>query len=132
MSMTDPIADMLTRIRNANKAKSEFVDVPKTKIKLALTRILKGQGFIEDFKLVEIGRQGTLRLFLKYTPEGDRVISGLKRVSSPGRRKYVGAGEISAPLHGLGVAIITTPKGIMTDRQAREAGIGGEVLCHVW
>jgi len=123
---------MLTRIRNANKARSEYVDIPKSKIKLNLTRLLKSEGYIEDFKVVEIGPQGTLRLFLKYTPEGGTVIIGLKKVSTPGGRKYVGVKEMPAPLGGLGIAILSTPKGMMTDRQARDAGVGGEVLCYVW
>lgn len=132
MTMTDPVADMLTRIRNASRARAEYVDVPQSGLKLELTRILKGQGFIEDFKVLELEPAGILRLFLKYTPEGAEVINGIKRVSTPGRRRYVGLKEIPRPLKGMGVAILTTPKGLMTDTQAREAKIGGEVLCYVW
>lgn len=132
MTMTDPIADLLTRIRNANKARSEFVDIPTSKIKLELVRLLKSEGFIEDFKIIEGVPQGSLRVFLKYAPGGERVIRGLKRVSTPGSRKYVGKKRIPRTLGGLGIAILTTPKGIMTDAQARKEGIGGELLCTVW
>ncbi|MCX6354598.1 MAG: 30S ribosomal protein S8 [Candidatus Aureabacteria bacterium] len=132
MTMTDPVADMLTRIRNANKARNEYVDIPSSKIKLNLTRLLKSEGYIEDFKVVDIGLQGVLRLFLKYTPEGERVITGLKKISTPGGRRYVGVKKMTAPLGGLGIAVLSTPKGMMTDRQARDAGVGGEVLCYVW
>lgn len=132
MTMTDPIADLLTRIRNANKARSESVDIPTSKIKLELVRLLKSEGFVEDFKIVEATPQGFLRVFLKYAPGGERVIRGLKRVSTPGSRKYVGKKKIPRTLGGLGIAILTTPKGIMTDAQARREGIGGELLCTVW
>ncbi|MCX6357621.1 MAG: 30S ribosomal protein S8 [Candidatus Aureabacteria bacterium] len=132
MTMTDPIADMLTRLRNGNKARSKFVDVPKSKMKLELTRLLKGQGFIEDFKVMEIGPGGMLRLFMKYSDDGGSAIRGLKRVSKPGCRRYVGVREMPRPLRGLGVAVVSTPKGIMTDTQAREAKVGGEVVCYLW
>jgi small subunit ribosomal protein S8 len=132
MTMSDPVADMLTRIRNASKAHREFVDVPASKLKLALIRVLKGEGFVEDFKIVEGAPQGFLRVFLKYAPDGEKVIRGMRRMSTPGSRKYVGKKRIPRPLGGLGVAILTTPKGIMTDAQARREGIGGELLCCVW
>ena len=132
MTMTDPIADMLTRIRNANKARKEFVDISKTKLKLEITRVLKSAGFIEDFKMMDVGIQGSLRLFLKYSKDRERVIRGLKRVSKSSRRVYVGAKEIPHPFGGLGVAILSTSRGIMTDSQSRQEGIGGEVICYVW
>lgn len=132
MTMTDPVADMLTRIRNANKAHREFVDIPKSALKLALIRVLKSEGFVEDFKIVDAAPQGFLRVFLKYSPGGEAVIRGLRRVSTPGSRKYVGKKKIPRPLGGLGVAILTTPKGIMTDTQARRDGLGGEILCYAW
>jgi small subunit ribosomal protein S8 len=132
MTMSDPVADMLTRIRNASKARNEFVDIPKSSLKLNLVRLLKSEGFVEDFKIVDAVPQGFLRVFLKYSPGGEQVIRGLKRVSTPGSRKYVGKKKIPRPLGGLGIAILTTPKGIMTDTQARKEGIGGELLCCVW
>jgi small subunit ribosomal protein S8 len=130
--MTDPIADMLTRLRNASKAHNEYVDIPKSKLKLALTRVLKSEGFIDDFKIVEMGPQGLLRVFLKYTADGEGVVRGVKRVSTPGCRRYHGAREIPRPYGGLGILILSTPRGIMTDTQARADGIGGEVICCVW
>jgi len=132
MTMTDPIADMLTRIRNASKARNEFVDIPKSSVKLNLVRLLKGEGFVEDFKIVDAVPQGFLRVFLKYTAGGEQVIRGLKRVSTTGSRKYVGKKKIPRQLGGLGIAIVTTPRGIMTDTQARKEGVGGELLCYVW
>lgn len=132
MTMSDPIADMLTRIRNASKARNECVDIPKSGLKLDLVRLLKSEGFVEDFKIVDAVPQGFLRVFLKYAPGGEQVIRGIKRVSTPGSRKYVGKKEIPRPLGGLGIAVLTTPKGIMSDAQARREGIGGELLCYVW
>ncbi len=132
MTMTDPIADMLTRIRNANKARNEYADIPASKLKLEMIRILKGEGFIEDFKIVEASPRGFVRVFLKYAAGGERVIRGLRRVSTPGSRRYVGKKEIPRTLGGLGIAILTTPKGVMTDAQARREGVGGELLCTVW
>ena len=130
--MTDPIADMLTLIRNATRAKKAFVDIPRSKLKLDLTRILKSEGFIEDFKISDAGPQGFLRLFLKYTPERESVIRGIKRVSTPGHRRYAGVDSIPRPFGGMGVAVLSTSKGLMTDRQCRAERMGGEVLCYVW
>ncbi|PSR32141.1 MAG: 30S ribosomal protein S8 [Sulfobacillus benefaciens] len=130
--MTDPIADMLTRIRNANTVYREFVDVPVSRMKRALAAILKQEGFIRDYELVEDGKHGMLRLYLKYGPNRERVISGLKRISRPGLRVYAGHEELPRVLGGLGIAVLSTSKGIMTEKQARETRVGGEVLCYVW
>jgi small subunit ribosomal protein S8 len=132
MSMTDPIADMLTRIRNANMAYHEKVDVPASRVKEAIARILLKEGFIRNYKLIEDGKQGLLRIYLKYGEDKERVISELVRVSKPGRRVYVGRDELPKVKSGLGVAILSTSKGIMTDHEARKANVGGEVLCYVW
>jgi small subunit ribosomal protein S8 len=133
MPVTDPIADMLTRVRNANVANKDHVDVPTSRVKLAITKILKDEGYIKGFKNIKgAGPQGTLRLFLKYGPEGERVISGLERISRPGIRRYAGSHAMPRVLGGLGVAIVSTSSGIMTDRQARRRNVGGEVLCTVW
>ena len=130
--MTDPIADMLTRIRNASKAKLEKVDIPSSKLKLEIAKILKDEGYIKNLKMVKDRRQGVIRVYLKYTDEEAPVIQGLKRVSRPGCRVYVGNDTIPKVLAGLGVAILSTPKGIQTGKQARKDNVGGEVLCHVW
>lgn len=130
--MTDPIADYLTRIRNANMVYHEKVDIPISKMKQAITEILKDEGFIKDYEIVEEGKRKLLRIYLKYGSNKERVITGLKRVSRPGRRIYVKKDEIPRVLGGLGIAILSTPKGVMTDRQARKIGLGGEVLCYVW
>jgi len=130
--MTDPIADYLTRIRNANMVYHERVDIPASKIKQAITEILKHEGFIRDYEVVEEGRRRLLRIYLKYGSNKERVITGLRRVSRPGRRVYVKKDEIPRVLGGLGIAILSTPKGLMTDREARKIGLGGEVLCYVW
>lgn len=133
MPVTDPIADMLTRIRNANRANKDHVDVPASRVKLAITKILKDEGYIKGFKnLKGSGPQGVLRLFLKYGPQGERVITDLQRVSRPGIRRYAGAREMPRVLNGLGIAIVSTSSGIMTDRQARRRNVGGEVICTVW
>ena len=132
MTMTDPVADMLTRIRNASKARREFVDIPKSTLKLALVRVLKSEGFVDDFKIADAPPQGILRVYLRYAPGGKEVIRGLRRVSTPGSRKYVDKKKIPRPLGGLGVAILTTPKGVLTDAQARREGVGGEILCYAW
>jgi len=134
MNVTDPIADMLTRIRNAGMAGHSQVAIPASKIKLAVVRILKEQGFIREYRLIEEKPQSVIRVWLKYVDERPRrhIISGLERVSKPGRRIYVGKKEIPWVRSGLGVAILSTPKGILTDRQARRRGVGGEVLCRVW
>jgi len=130
---TDPIADLLTRIRNAARAKHPRVDVPSSKLKAELARILKEEGYISTFKLVEENKvRKTLRVFLKYTSDRRPVITGLKRISRPGARRYVGAMEIRPVVGGLGISILTTPRGLMTGRAAREARIGGELLCEVW
>lgn len=132
MGMTDPIADMLTRIRNANMAKQEKVDIPSSNLKLELARVLKEEGYIKNFKLLKDRKQGIVRVYLKYSPDESRVINGLKRVSSPGNRVYVGADEIPRVMGGLGVAIISTSKGVMADNQSRKMNMGGEVLCYIW
>ncbi len=130
--MTDPIADMLTRIRNATMARHERVEMPGSKLKRAVAQILKDEGFIRDYEWVDEPPQGKLRVYLKYGPNRTKVISGLKRISKPGLRVYANKQQIPRVLGGLGVAIISTSRGIMTDRQAREAGVGGEVLCYIW
>ncbi|OLZ10940.1 30S ribosomal protein S8 [Sulfobacillus thermosulfidooxidans] len=132
MAVTDPIADMLTRIRNANVVYREHVDVPDSKIKRALAQILKQEGFIRDYELVEDGKHGMIRLHLKYGPNRERVISGLKRISRPGLRVYAGHDELPRVLGGLGIAVLSTSRGVMTEKQAREIHVGGEVLCYVW
>ena len=130
--MTDPIADMLTRIRNGSKAKLEKVDIPSSKLKLEIAKILKDEGYIKNLKMVKDRRQGVIRVYLKYTDEEVPVIQGLKRVSKPGCRVYAGNDAIPKVLAGLGVAILSTPNGIQTGKQAKKDNVGGEVLCHVW
>ncbi|HHX73599.1 MAG TPA: 30S ribosomal protein S8 [Firmicutes bacterium] len=132
MTMTDPIADMLTRIRNANTMKHEVVEIPGSKIKLAIADILKKEGFIRDFEFKKDNKQGILRIFLKYGPNREHVLTGLKRISKPGLRVYANKDELPKVLGRLGIAVISTSQGIMTDRAARKAGIGGEVLCYIW
>ena len=132
MQITDPVADMLTRIRNANSAKHDTVDVPASNLKKAIAQILLDEGYIKSFELVDNGNQGIIHITLKYQAKKEQVISGLKRVSKPGLRIYAGAGEIPYVLKGLGIAIISTSKGVMTDKKARELHIGGEVLAFVW
>ena len=132
MQITDPVADMLTRIRNANTAKHESVDVPASNLKKAIAQILLDEGYIKSFEVVEDGTQGIIRIQLKYLAGKEKVISGLRRVSKPGLRVYVGADELPRVLRGLGIAIISTSKGVMTDKKAREAHVGGEVLAFVW
>jgi small subunit ribosomal protein S8 len=129
--LTDPIADMLTRIRNAALIRSEKVDIPASKIKLEIAKILKEEGFIRAYKILKDKRQGILRLTLRYI-DNDNVISGLKRISKPGRRVYVGSQEIPRVMGGVGIAILTTPHGIMSDKICRRDGVGGEVICYVW
>ncbi|HXX58691.1 MAG TPA: 30S ribosomal protein S8 [Thermodesulfovibrionales bacterium] len=129
--LTDPIADMLTRIRNAALIRAEKVDVPASRIKLEIAKILKEEGFIRAYKILKDKKQGILRLTLKYV-ENENVISGLKRVSKPGRRVYVGSKEIPRVMGGVGIAILTTPTGILSDKSCRHSGIGGEVICYVW
>jgi len=130
--MTDPIADMLTRIRNGSKAKLEKVDIPSSKLKLEIAKILKDEGYIKNLKMVKDRRQGVIRVYLKYTDEEVPVIQGIKRISKPGCRMYAGNDAIPKVLAGLGVAILSTPKGIQTGKQAKKDNVGGEVLCHVW
>jgi len=137
--MTDPISDMITRIRNAVVAKHTRVDLPASKLKAEIARILQDEGYIQGFRMVEAAAEKTgqqprpmIRLFLKYGPHGERVISGLERISRPGRRVYLGVEEVPTVLGGLGTSILTTSRGVMTGRAARKAGVGGEVLCNVW
>jgi small subunit ribosomal protein S8 len=132
MSMTDPIADLLTRIRNAQNAGHASVTLPRSNVKLALVKLLKDEGFVEGYVEIEDNKQGKLKVFLKYDAGDNGVIRGLERISKPGRRKYVGKNEIPRVRNGLGVAVLTTSHGLLTDRQAREAGVGGEILCRVW
>lgn len=130
--LTDPIADMLTRVRNATLIRSEKVDIPASKMKVEIAKILKEEGFIKSYKIIKDKRQGVLRITLKYTPESEPVMSGLKRVSKPGRRVYAGKADMPKVMGGVGVAIITTPKGILSDKECRSEGVGGEVLCYIW
>lgn len=130
--ITDPIADMLTRIRNANTANHEVVDIPASRLKQALARILKDEGFINDFERVEEGPQGTLRIKLKYGPDKEKVITGLRRISRPGLRVYTSKTEIPRVLGGLGLVIMSTSRGIMSGKRAKKEGCGGEVLAYVW
>ena len=132
MNTTDPIADMLTRIRNANSAKHKTVDVPASKMKTAIAEILFKEGYIKSFELINDETQGIIRVTLKYDEKGTRVIDGIKRISKPGLRVYAGKEELPKVLNGLGIAIISTSQGLKTDKEAREAGIGGEVLAYIW
>ena len=132
MQITDPIADMLTRIRNANSAKHDTVDVPASNMKKAIAEILLAEGYIKSYQIVDDGTQGISRIALKYNAGKEKVIQGLRRVSKPGLRVYAGADELPKVLKGLGIAIISTSKGVMTDKKAREAHVGGEVLAFVW
>ncbi|MDY2738108.1 30S ribosomal protein S8 [Intestinibacter sp.] len=132
MTMTDPIADMLTRIRNANTVKHETVDVPASNIKKEIVRILLEEGFVRGYDVIEDEKQGIIRIQLKYGQAGEKVIQGIKRISKPGMRVYTNAHEIPKVLNGLGIAIISTSKGILTDKQARKENVGGEVICYVW
>ncbi|NLC77753.1 MAG: 30S ribosomal protein S8 [Clostridia bacterium] len=132
MTMTDPIADFLTRNRNANMVYRETVEIPASKAKLGMAQILKDEGFIKDFERIEDGKQGVIRIYLKYGPNREKVITGLKRISKPGLRVYAKKDEVPKVLNGLGIAVISTSKGLMTDKQARREGMGGEVICYVW
>ena len=132
MQITDPVADMLTRIRNANSAKHETVDVPASNLKKAIAQILLEEGYIKSFTVEENGNQGNIHITLKYQAKKQQVISGLRRVSKPGLRVYAGADELPKVLKGLGIAIVSTSKGVMTDKKARELHVGGEVLAFVW
>ena len=132
MTMSDPIADMLTRIRNANMVRHEKLELPASNIKTQIADILKREGFIRDYEVIKDDKQGVLRMFLKYSAEDERVITGLKRISKPGLRVYAKADELPRVLNGLGIAVVSTSKGILTDKEAREQAIGGEVLAYVW
>ena len=132
MQITDPVADMLTRIRNANSAKNETVDVPASNLKKAIAQILLDEGYIKSYTVVDNGNQGVIHITLKYLAKKQQVITGLRRVSKPGLRVYAGAEELPKVLKGLGIAIVSTSKGVMTDKKARENHIGGEVLAFVW
>ena len=134
MSMTDPIADYLTRIRNASGAKHSKVDIPASRILEEMTRILQEEGYIQNFTMIEDQekKQGTIRIYLKYDANRKCAITGLKRISSPGFRQYARVDELPRVLNGLGIAIISTPKGVLTEKKARQANVGGEILCHVW
>ena len=132
MNITDPIADMLTRIRNANSSKHKTVDVPASKIKLGIAEILADEGYIKSYEEINDDAQGIIRITLKYDENGRRVIDGLKRISKPGLKVYATRDELPRVLNGLGIAIISTSKGLKTDKQARELGIGGEVLAYIW
>lgn len=132
MVMTDPIADFLNRIKNAQRARFDKVDIPASRLKASLARILKEEGYIRNFKLIRDDKQGMLRIQLKYGDDREAAIAGIKRVSRPGCRVYVGHGEIPRVLNGLGINILSTSKGIMADRQARQEHVGGELLCSIW
>ncbi|MBE3595366.1 MAG: 30S ribosomal protein S8 [Candidatus Carbobacillus altaicus] len=132
MVMTDPIADMLTRIRNANMARKDKVEMPSSRMKREIAEILKREGFIRDYEVIEDNKQGILRIFLKYGPNNERVISGLKRISKPGLRVYAKSDELPRVLGGLGIAIVSTSNGVMTDKEARAKHTGGEVLAYIW
>jgi len=132
MVMTDPIADMLTRIRNANTVRHETVEIPASKIKREIAEILKQEGFVRDAEFIDDNKQGIIRLFLKYGQNNERVITGLKRISKPGLRVYAKSTELPRVLGGLGIAILSTSQGLMTDKAARQAKTGGEIVCYVW
>lgn len=132
MSMSDPVADLLTRIRNANGMKNEKVDIPSSMMKQAILKVLKEEGFIANYKYISDHKQGILRIYMKYSPAGERIIRGIKRVSKPGRRCYKKAGKINKIYRGLGIAILSTSQGLMTDKKCRQLNIGGEVICNVW
>ena len=131
MVMTDPIADYLTRIRNANMAKHDSVEIPASNIKKSISEILKREGFIRDYEVADDNKQGVIKVFLKYGPNGERVISGLKRISKPGLRNYVGAEDLPKVLNGLGIAIVSTSAGVITDKEARQKNVGGEVIAYI-
>ncbi len=132
MSMSDPLADMLTRIRNAGKAKHKSVEIPGSQIKTALAGVMKEEGFIKNFKFVKDTKQGILKIYLKYEANDRHVIYGIKRVSKPSRRVYVGGKDVKPVLNGLGISVLSTSKGLITDKQASKQNVGGEVLCEIW
>src|ERR1700690_517524 len=130
--LTDPIADMLTRIRNSVLIKAEKVDIPASRLKVEIAKIMKEEGFIKSYKIIKDKKQGILRVTLKYTQDNRPIVEGLKRISKPGRRVYVGKDEVPSVVGGMGIAVVTTPKGILTDKVCRREGVGGEVLCYIW
>ena len=132
MTMTDPIADMLTRIRNANTVGHETVEIPASKMKKAIAEILKEEGYIADFEMIEDDKQGMIKVTMKYGANKEKLISGIKKISKPGLKVYAKAGEVPKVLGGLGIAIVSTSKGIVSDKEARKLGVGGEVICYVW
>ncbi|MBL7203863.1 MAG: 30S ribosomal protein S8 [Desulfobacteraceae bacterium] len=132
MSMTDPIADMLTRIRNAQRASHELVNIPSSKLKINVAKVLKSEGYVKNFRIISDGQHRFIRIFLKYDKEGVAIIEGIKRVSKPGCRVYAGSDEVPKVLNGYGINILSTSKGLMTDNEARKMGVGGEILCAVW
>ncbi|UMZ75407.1 30S ribosomal protein S8 [Natranaerofaba carboxydovora] len=132
MSMSDPIADFLTQIRNANDVYHEKVEIPASNLKTEIARIMKEEGFISDYKYIEDNKQGKLRVYMKYGPNKEKVVSGLKRISKPGLRVYANKDELPKVLGGIGVAVISSSRGLVTDKEARKEGIGGEVLCYIW
>ena len=132
MTMTDPIADMLTRIRNANSIKRDTVDIPASNIKKEIARILLEEGYIKGYDVIEDGKQGIIRVQLKYTKAEERIITGIKKISKPGMKVYASKHDVPKVLNGLGISIVSTSKGILTDKQARNEGVGGEVICYVW
>jgi len=132
MNITDPIADMLTRVRNSNNVNKDVVDIPASNLKINIAKTLKDEGFIREYKIIDNYPQNKVRIYLKYGKEDEKVITGIKRISKPGLRVYVNKNDIPRVLGGLGIAVISTSRGILTDKQAREEGVGGEVLCYVW
>ncbi|HMK61416.1 MAG TPA: 30S ribosomal protein S8 [Dissulfurispiraceae bacterium] len=130
--MTDPIADMLTRIRNSVLIKAEKVDIPASRLKVEIAKIMKEEGFIKSYKIIKDKKQGILRITLKYSQDNRPIVEGLKRISKPGRRVYVGKDEVPSVVGGMGIAVVTTPRGILTDKACRREGVGGEVLCYIW
>jgi len=132
MSMTDPIADMLTRIRNAQRASHELVNIPSSKLKINVAKVLKSEGYVKNFRIIADGQHRFIRIFLKYDKDGVAIIGGIKRVSKPGCRVYAGSDKVPKVLNGYGINILSTSKGLMTDNEARKMGVGGEILCAVW
>ncbi|HMK44744.1 MAG TPA: 30S ribosomal protein S8 [Dissulfurispiraceae bacterium] len=130
--LTDPISDMLTRIRNGVRIKAEKVDIPASRMKVEIAKIMKEEGFIKSYKIIKDKKQGILRVALKYTVENEPIITGLKRISKPSRRVYVGKDKIPSVVGGVGIAVLTTPKGLLTDKTSRREGVGGEVVCYIW
>lgn len=132
MNITDPIADMLTRVRNANSVNKDVVDIPASNLKINIAKTLKDEGFIKEYKIIDNYPQNKVRVYLKYGKDNEKVITGIKRISKPGLRVYVNKDEVPRVLGGLGIAVISTSRGVLTDKEARKEGVGGEVLCYVW